>query len=342
MSYTVFLFGYFYLIIRLIVECFIQFGYLGKRAFFMPLPTQAPDGIMNFVMELFQESPFMIFLTNIVAAVMAVIAIISICMTLGSKATSIYGLKNSALYFFLFVLILPFRHSLLMSLMEGFLVLFYSYLCFSSYIKEKIPKNNSRKSTIGLVSFIILISYVLTFIFICTKELHRFRNSIPLEPSSVTISDKQYTDGMIRFQKPREWSLDTMFYNNGTYPVSYFTDAGTDNICVYSSIIKDDVINGHNIHVATMYPHNYITRDSMLSIEKVKVNKKEVVLSRYLHRDSLYVNVITIFDKRSRKATSFLTTSVDSTRYKLIQMTPILETTSFNLDGNLLEYQSVQ
>lgn len=342
LSYTLFLFGFFYLVIRLIAECFIQFSLIGRRAFILPLHHQTPERLVNRVIEVFQDSPFLITLTDITAAVMAVVAIISICLALASKASSIRGLKNSALFFLLFGCILPFHHRSLMYLMQGFLVMFYVFLSFSSYIKVKYPKYERRRTVIGIISFIILFSYLLAFICVSAKESHRFGNSIPLVPDSVTKSDGQYTDGMFSFEQPPGWSLDTLIYSNDSFPVSYFTDNGSDHICIYSSIMKDGGIDGHHMHVVMMCPHDISSKDSLLSIERVKVNNNDVFHSSYLHRDSLYVNVATVFDKRSRKATTFLTASADSTEFSLLQMAPILETVSFDLDGDLLEYQSVQ
>lgn len=325
LSYTLSLFGYFYLLIRLIAGCIIQYHHIGSRAFVS-----------------LQDFPILITLTNVATAAMCIVSLISICLALASKASSVRGLKNSSLFFLAFAFILSFQHRILMYLMIFFLVFFYLYLTCSPYVKAKYPKEERKRSAIGRIAFVILITYLLIFVIVKAKDYYLVGKSIPLVPDSVSLSEGRYTDGMLSFDQPREWSLDSLIYSEDSFPISYFSDADTNQICVYSSIMKNSGIDGHNLRIVMMCPRDITSRNTLVSFEKTKVNRQDVFFSRYLERDSLYLSLTTIFDKRSKKATTFLAVSADSAKYTLPVMKPILGTVTFNLKGELLEDQSVQ
>ncbi len=324
-SYTLSLFGYFYLLIRLISGCIIQYHHIGSRAFVS-----------------LQDSPILITLTNLATAAMCIVALLSICQALASNASSVRGLKNSSLFFLALVFILSFQHRILMYLMFFFLVFFYLYLTCSPYVKAKYPKEERKRSAIGRIAFVILIAYLLAFVVIRAKDYYLVGKSIPLVPNSIVLSDDRYTDGMLSFVQPREWSLDSLIYSEDSFPITYFSDADSNRVCVYSSIMNDAGIDGHNLRVVMMCPRDTDSRNTLVSFEKTRVNRNEVFFSRYLEGDSLYLSLSTIFDKRSKKATTILAASTDSSKYSLLELKPILETVSFRLKGELLEDQSVQ
>ena len=325
LSYTLSLFGYFYLIIRLIAGCIIQYRHIGRRAFVS-----------------LQDSPALITLTNVTTAAMCIVAFVSICLALASRASCVRGLKNSSLFFLVLVFVLSFQHRILMYLMFFFLVFFYLYLTFSPYVRSKYPKAERKRSSIGRIAFLILTTYLLAFGVVRARDFYLIGRSIPLVTNSIALSEGRYTDGMLSFEHPREWSLDSLVYTEDSFPVSYFTDADSNRVCVYSSIMKDGGIDGHNLHVVMMCPRGIMSRNKLVSFENAEVNRNEVFFSRYLERDSLYLSLSTVFDRQSKKATTFLAVSIDSTKYNLPQLKPILETVSFDLKGDLLEDQSIQ
>ena len=325
LSYTLSLFGYFYLLIRLIAGCIIQYRHIGRRAFVS-----------------LQDFPSLITLTNVATAAMCVVAFVSICLALASRAASVRGLKNSSLYFLALVFILSFQHRVLMYLVFFFLVFFYLYLTFSPYVRAKYPKAERKRSVIGRIAFMILITYLLAFVVIRARDYYLVGKSIPLVPNSVALSEGRYTDGMLSFDQPREWSLDSLIYSEDSFPISYFSDTNSNQVCVYSSIMKDSDINGHNLRVVMMCPRGITSRNRLVSFEKTIVNRNDVYYSRYLERDSLYLNLSTIFDRHSKKATTFLAASTDSTKYTFPKLKPILQTVSFDLKGDLLEDKGIQ
>ena len=325
LSYTLSLFGYFYLLIRLIAGCIIQYRHVGSRAFV---------SLQNF--------PSLITLTNVATAVMCIVAFASICLALASRASSVRGLKNSSLFFLALVFILSFQHRILMYLMFFFLVFFYLYLTFSPYVRAKYPKAERKRSVIGRIAFLILITYLLAVVVIRARDYYLVGKSIPLVPNSIALSEGRYTDGMLSFDQPREWRIDSLTYWEDSFPISYFSDTDSNRVCVYSSIVNDSDISGHHLRVVLMCPRGLTSRNTLVSFEKTHVNRNAVFYSRYLDRDSLYLSLTTIFDRRSKKATSFLTASADSTKYTLPKLKPILETISFDLKGELLEDQGIQ
>ena len=287
LSYTLSLFGYFYLIIRLIAGCIIQYSLIGRRAFVY-----------------LQDSQALITLTNVATAAMCIVAFVSIYLALASRASCVRGLKNSSLFFLVLGFILFFQHRILMYLMLLFLVFFYLYLTFSPYVRLKYPKAERKRSSIGRIAFLILTTYLFAFGVVRARDIYLVGRSIPLVPNSIALSEGRYTDGMLSFEQPREWSLDSLVYTEDSFPVSYFSDADSNRVCVYSSIMKDGGIAGHNLHVVMMCPRGITSRNKLVSFENAQVNRNEVFFSQYLERDSLYLWLHDMIVKRQRASES--------------------------------------
>ncbi len=129
-GYVILLLGFFYINIRLIAECFMQYQHIGRRAF----------------MVLWGDNPVLISMTDILTAIISILGMYYIIKALSSKDSAKTGLLLTSTYllaFFFFTAkksapeCLLFSHWILLNSMIAILLVFIIYLVISSLFKKQ-------------------------------------------------------------------------------------------------------------------------------------------------------------------------------------------------------------
>lgn len=128
--FVILLSGFFYINVRLIAECLMQYHHIGRRA-----------------MEvLWGDNPFLITLTDVTTAAVSAYGIYSLVRTLLSPSHPMGGLLFSLVYFLAFFIFtanrtapecLLFSHWFLLNSMIAFLILFVIYLIIHTLFKKQ-------------------------------------------------------------------------------------------------------------------------------------------------------------------------------------------------------------
>lgn len=322
--FLVLLFGFFYLNVRLVIECLVRYSQVGSYA-----------------LPFIKDIPYAVGIFNALTAFSILLAIVSICLALAGRASSIKGLRRTSAYLFITVFIVPFFRSSVMYAMAAFLLLFYLYMLSSVYLIKLYPKEERKHSFIGkaAMSAIILLLVFFLLVFVCRNE--RARRSQPYDIETVSVAENEVADGYIRFGFPEEWQKDSLVYDEERFPITFCHSADSSSAWVHSYVTLKKDRASHNSMAAIMSPidESEISRQAK-SLDTL-IRRCPVFYSEYELNEDWRWSIATMYDRKSYKATSV---SVLFRAWNAI--TPdsvfrILETIDFKLDGELLEEQSI-
>ena len=319
--FLVLLFGFFYLNVRLVIECVLKYVHTG--------PYTVPA---------FRDIPLLIVIFNILTAITFILAVSSICLALSGHASSIRGLRRTAAYYFLLVFLLPFMRRTVMWGMALFLVLFYSYLLFSPNLRRCYPKNKRKPSAVGKAALVAIVLFWASILMTAYHMSTVSERSIPYDINTVSLNGNEDTNGYCTFEFPEGWILDTLAEDDEGFPISYYHSTDSSLAWVHSCTLLEKNRASHNDMVYSMAPVDEKELSGPTNVIDTLMHKCPSFYSEYaLKNGAGEWRVATMFDYRSNKATSIAILSRKDIQGSADELFSILNSVSFELDGELLE-----